>query len=325
MWRLCCVGVGGEVVDSVDVVVIGGGIVGLATAAAVLEFRQGSTVVVLEKEAQVGTHQTGRNSGVIHSGLYYEPGSQKADFCVAGARAMHEFCSRHGIEIGRIGKVVVATDRVQLGALEALEARGSANGVETERIGPRGLAEHEPHATGVAALWVPGTSIVSFGQVASALAGQVESAGGIILVGSKVTAIFRNGPLTVVRTEAGLELSTRRLVNASGLHVDRVAEMAGHQPTVRIVPFRGEYRSLLPEARSLVRGLIYPVPDPDLPFLGVHFTKMIHGGVEVGPNAVLSLSREGYRRSSMRPADLADIVRQQGFWRLARRQWRTGL
>lgn len=311
--------------DSVDVVVVGGGIVGLATAAAVLEIRRGATVVVLEKEAQVGTHQTGRNSGVIHSGLYYKPGSQKATFCVQGARQMHEFCAHHGIEISRTGKVVVATDRDQMSALTDLEARASANGIETERIGPRGLAEHEPHAAGVAALWVPGTSIVSFGQVASALAGQIESGGGTVLVGSKVTSISSSGELTVVRTEAGLELSTRRLVNASGLHVDKVAEMAGHEPAVRVVPFRGEYRALVPEARSLVRGLIYPVPDPRLPFLGVHFTRMIHGGVEVGPNAVLSLAREGYSRSSFRPADVADTLRQRGFWRLAGRHWRSGV
>jgi L-2-hydroxyglutarate oxidase LhgO len=313
------------VVDSVDVVVIGGGIIGLATAAAVLDQRPGTSVVVLEKEPQVGTHQTGRNSGVIHAGLYYAPGSLKARLCVEGGRRMHEFCDRHGIEIGHTGKVVVATEPDQIPALDELAARAAANGVQTERVGPAGLRDHEPHASGVEALWVPITAIVGFGQVAAALAGQVESTGGTVQTGSGLVEGRRDGEHTVLVTEGGHELAARRVVNAAGLHVDRVARLLGHVPEVRIVPFRGEYRALVPEARSLVRGLIYPVPDPRFPFLGVHFTRMIHGGVEVGPNAVLSTAREGYTRTTLKIGDVADTFSQPGFWKLARQHWRTGV
>lgn len=310
--------------EAVDVVVVGGGIIGLATAASILEQRPGVSVVVLEKEAQVGTHQTGRNSGVIHAGLYYAPGSLKARLCVEGGRRMHEFCDRHGIEIGHTGKVVVATETGQIPALAELARRAEANGVEVERVGPVGLREHEPHANGVEALWVSITAIVSFGQVAAALAGQIEATGGTVQTGSPVVAARHEGGRTIIATEGGHELAASRVVNAAGLHVDRVAELLGHTPEVRIVPFRGEYRALVPEARSLVNGLIYPVPDPRFPFLGVHFTRMIHGGVEVGPNAVLSGAREGYTRTTVRPADLADTFSQRGFWKLARRHWKTG-
>jgi len=312
-------------VERVDVVIVGGGIVGLATAKSILEQRPGASVVVLEKESHVGTHQTGRNSGVIHAGLYYQPGSLKAELCVDGGRRMHEFCEEHGIEIGHTGKVVVATDTDQIPALEELAARAAANGVETQRVGPDGLRDHEPHANGVEALWVPITAIVSFGQVAAALAGQLEAEGGRVQTDSAVIGAHRESGRTVIETEAGHELAADRVVNAAGLHVDRVAELLGHTPAVRIVPFRGEYRALVTEARSLVRGLIYPVPDPRFPFLGVHFTRMIHGGVEVGPNAVLSTAREGYTRTNVSAADLADTFKQAGFWKLARQHWKTGV
>lgn len=311
-------------VGTLDLAVVGGGIIGLATASAYLDRRPGASVMVLEKEAEVGTHQTGRNSGVIHAGLYYAPGSLKARLCVDGGRRLHEFCDEHGIEIGHTGKVVVATESDQVPALDELGRRAAANGVETERIGPAGIRDHEPHANGIAALWVPITAIVSFGEVAAALAKVVESKGGSVRCGVAVSGSSVAGGQTTITTEQGLEVVARRIVNATGLHVDRVARLLGHTPQVRIIPFRGEYRALVPEARPLVRGLIYPVPDPRFPFLGVHFTRMIHGGVEVGPNAVLSLAREGYTRTTLRAADIVDTLRHPGFWQLAKSYWRTG-
>lgn len=307
-----------------QVVVVGGGIVGLATALACGERFPSVRPLVIEKESEIAQHQTGHNSGVIHSGLYYRPGSLKARMTVAGARRMVEFCQRHGIAHDVCGKVVVAVEAVEVPRLEELHRRGQANGVEAELIGPERLREIEPHAAGVKALHVPATGIVDYGAVARRYAELIRERGGEIRTGTRVVAIVRDGPGWVLETTTG-SLRARNLVNCAGLHSDRVARLAGFEPALRIVPFRGEYYSLVRGRESLVRALIYPVPDPAFPFLGVHFTRMIHGGVEAGPNAVLSLKREGYRKTDFNLRDAWEAVTFVGFLRLAARYWRTGV
>jgi L-2-hydroxyglutarate oxidase len=277
------------------IAIVGGGIVGLATAYALRDLRP----VVFEKERRVGLHQTGHNSGVIHSGIYYKPGSHKARLCVEGARLMREFCRDQGIPHEICGKVIVATEAAELPRLEELERRAVANGVAVERIGPERLREIEPHARGIAALQVPGTGIVDYAAVARKLAESVE---------------VRTG----VRVESVRQLGAKLVINCAGLHSDRLA-----RSRIRIVPFRGEYYEL--RRTSLVRGLIYPVPDPAFPFLGVHFTRMVGGGVEAGPNAVLAFKREGYRWSDFSLRDTLETLAYPGFRRLARRHWRMGL
>ena len=308
----------------VDVAVIGGGIVGVATAMAVLGKSRVSLTIV-EKEARLAAHQTGHNSGVIHSGLYYKPGSLKARNCTAGRELLLRFCAQHGIPAERCGKVVVATGPEQLPALAELRRRGEANGL----VGLRSLAaeeirELEPHAAGIAGLFVPQTGIVDYARVTEAYAEVVRQRGGDVLLSAPVRAIVRDGAGTVLVTNAG-EVRCRFLVNCAGLHSDRVARLAGVDPGILIVPFRGEYYELTPDRRELVRNLIYPVPDPEFPFLGVHFTRMIGGGVEAGPNAVLAFKREGYARSSFSPRDALETATAPGFWRLARSYWRMGL
>jgi L-2-hydroxyglutarate oxidase LhgO len=310
--------------SNADVVVVGGGIVGLSTAMALLGGDPPLRPLVLEKEPDVGRHQTGHNSGVIHSGLYYKPGSFKARFCVEGARRMIAFAREYGVPHEICGKVVVATEAAELPRLEELHRRAVANGVPgVEMIGPERLREIEPHAAGLKALVVPGTGIIDFVAVARRYAEIIRSGGGEVRTGTRVLGLVRDGHDWRVQTDRG-EVRAPRLVNCAGLYSDRIARLAGAKPRVRIVPFRGEYYTLRPERHHLVRALIYPVPDPAFPFLGVHFTRMVGGGVEAGPNAVLSLRREGYRKTDFHPGEAWDTLSFRGFWSLAARYWRTG-
>jgi (S)-2-hydroxyglutarate dehydrogenase len=307
-----------------DLVIIGAGIVGLATALEAIKRSPGIRLAVLEKENRVAAHQTGHNSGVIHSGLYYRPGSLKAKLCVEGAQAMVRFCREHDLPHNICGKVVVATSAAEIPALEELHRRGTANGVPgLEMIGPDRLKEIEPHAAGIRALWVPTTGITDFAAVARKYVELIEAAGGKVLVAAKVVGI-RRAEGTVVETRAGA-FQAKTVVNCAGLYSDRIALMAGADPGVRIIPFRGEYYQLVESSRDLVRGLIYPVPDPALPFLGVHFTLRVEGSVEAGPNAVLALRREGYRKTDFSAGELASALMFPGFWKMAKRLWRNGM
>jgi len=308
-------------VPSYDVAVIGAGIIGLATARAVADRHPGTSVAVLDKEPEVGAHQTGHNSGVLHSGLYYRPGSLKARLCAQGRRSMVALCEREGLPFVRCGKLVVATRPSEAAALDELERRAAANGLtDVRRLDAGGMASVEPNARGVAALHVPETGIVDFGAVAGYLA---RSLAGGVLIGHRVEAIRMSGSHVDIGTSAGV-IRTRVLVNCAGLQSDRVAEMTGIEPPLRIVPFRGQYYTLGTEAAGLVRALLYPVPDPELPFLGVHFARRIDGTVEVGPNAVLALGREHYRGSRPSLRDLSGTLTYPGFLRVAGRHWRTG-
>lgn len=306
-----------------DVAVVGGGIVGLATAHALLAKRPALRLAVLEKEAQLGQHQSGHNSGVIHSGIYYRPGSLKAKLCVAGAQRMAAFCEAHGIRWERPGKLIVATEPRELPALEELQRRAAANGVPgVRRLGPKELRDIEPEVRGIAGLHAPSTGIADYPGVVRALAAQVMGAGGEVLTGQAVRRIHgRAEGLTLETGERAVQ--ARLLVNCAGLHADRVARLAGAQPDVQIVPFRGEYYRVRPERCHLVRALVYPVPDPAFPFLGVHFTRTVDGGLEAGPNAVLAFAREGYGWQRVHLGELWETVRFPGLWRLARRYWRT--
>ena len=307
-----------------DFVVVGGGIVGLSTARALLERHPGARLVVLEKEGGWARHQTGHNSGVIHSGIYYKPGSLKARFCREGAKALVEFCQERGIEYEICGKVIVATEPGELPLLENLRERGLKNGLEVEKLDPQGLKEAEPHASGLAALRVPSTGIVDYKRVAAEFAAMVEEGGGELRKGTEVQQVSERGREVLVQTSRGT-CTARSLVNCAGLHSDRVARLCGVDPGTRIVPFRGEYYELRRERRHLVKNLIYPVPDPNFPFLGVHFTRSIDGMVEAGPNAVLGLAREGYRKADFVLKDFVEALSYPALWRLARANWRTGL
>ncbi len=307
-----------------DVAVIGGGIVGLAAARALQHRVPGKSVAVLEAEDALAAHQTGHNSGVIHSGLYYKPGSLKAANCVRGRTWLYEYCREKQIPHDRCGKVVVAVNEAQVPALDELERRGRANGLEgIRRLPPEGLREYEPHVQGVDGLFVPHTGIVDFAAVARAYGEDIEAAGGAILRGFRVDGLRRDGDRTVI-TAGEREQRARFVVNCAGLHSDRVARLAGIAPAIRIIPFRGEYMKLSERGAGLVRNLIYPVPDPRFPFLGVHFTRMIQGGVEAGPNAVLAFAREGYRHRDIRLRDIGGMMSYRGFWRMAGRYWRQG-
>ncbi|MEV1025551.1 L-2-hydroxyglutarate oxidase [Streptomyces sp. NPDC050264] len=303
-----------------DVLVIGGGIVGLATAYAVSRAAPGTRVVVLEKESGPARHQTGRNSGVIHSGIYYRPGSLKARFAVRGAAEMVKFCAEYGIAHAVTGKLIVATERDELPRLHALVQRGRENGIAVRELGPTQIQEYEPEVRGLAAIHVASTGIADYRAVAEHLA---ETSGADIRYGADVVQIDRRPDRGVaVRTAAGSVVRARVLVNCAGLRCDQIARLAGDDPRMRIVPFRGEYFDLArPE---LVRGLVYPVPDPAFPFLGVHLTRGIEGSVHVGPNAVPALAREGYGWGVVRPRELAGTLAWPGSWRVARRHWRYG-
>ncbi|MFI8967103.1 L-2-hydroxyglutarate oxidase [Streptomyces sp. NPDC053493] len=302
-----------------DVLVIGGGIVGLSTAYAITRAAPGTRVTVLEKEHAPARHQTGRNSGVIHSGIYYRPGSLKARFAVEGAAEMVKFCAEYGIPHEVTGKLIVATGREELPRLHALVQRGRENGIPVRELGPAQISEYEPRVRGLAAIHVGTTGIVDYAAVAAKLA---EASGARILYGSAVTAVDRRPWGVAVRTAAGRVVRGKVLVNCAGLHCDQVAWLAGDDPEMRIVPFRGEYYELADP--SLVRGLVYPVPDPAFPFLGVHLTRGIDGGVHVGPNAVPALAREGYGWSVVRPRELAGTLAWPGSWAIARAHWRYG-
>jgi len=310
--------------SSFDLIIVGAGIIGLSTAMEVMLRFPALRTAVLEKEERVAAHQSGHNSGEIHSGIYYRPGSMKARLCVEGARQMLAFCREHGIPHDLPGKVVVATEEREISALEELMRRGNANGVKgLEMIGPERLRELEPHASGIRALHVPGTGITDFAAVARQYAEIVTAAGGIVLTGTEVRGIARRRGELILQTTRG-DYAARFLINCAGLYSDRISRMAGAETDVRIVPFRGEYYEVTPARRSLVRGLIYPVPDPALPFLGAHFTRRLNGSVEAGPNAVLALRREGYRRTDVSIGELAEAMTFGGFWRMTRKFWRVG-
>jgi L-2-hydroxyglutarate oxidase len=307
-----------------DVAVVGGGLVGLATAMA-LGGPGDLSVAVLEAEDRLAFHQSGHNSGVIHSGLYYKPGSLKATLSTEGMRALYRFCEEEGIAHEQCGKLVVAIREDEIPRLDELERRGRANGLSgVRRLRREEIPEREPHAAGVAGLYVPETGIVDYPAVARAYARRIEAGGGQVLTGARVKGIRRDGPGLVAETTRGA-VACSFLVNCGGLQSDRVARLCGIDPPARIIPFRGEYYDLIPERRSLVRGLIYPVPDPRFPFLGVHLTRRVDGTVEAGPNAVLAWRREGYRKGSFSPQDAGSILGWPGFWKMASHYWKTAV
>ena len=308
-----------------DVVVVGGGIIGLATAYQLLTARPDLRIAVLEKEADLATHQSGHNSGVLHAGLYYAPGSLKARLCREGKALIEEFAARHGIPFERCGKLVVALDEGELARLAALRERAIANRVPgLEEVGPDRIVEIEPEAAGIRGLWSPETGIIDFRRVALAIAGELRDRGATIHPGRAATGFEERGTEAVVTTTRG-DILARQVIACAGLQADRVARLSDAPDDPRIVPFRGDYYTLQPSARGMVRGLIYPVPDPRFPFLGVHFTKRIDGAVWAGPNAVLAFAREGYRRRDLRPLELASTLAYPGFIRLAGRHLRTGV
>ncbi|HEX6023077.1 MAG TPA: L-2-hydroxyglutarate oxidase [Solirubrobacter sp.] len=308
-----------------DVVVVGAGILGLATARELLRRDPDTRVLVLERESSIASHQTGHNSGVIHAGIYYAPGSLKAQLCTAGREALYEYCDEHGIPYERCGKLIIALDEPELPKLDELERRGRENGVPgLVRLDAAGLREIEPHAVGVAALHSPSTGIVDFAAVARAMAAEIQAAGATIQTGVAVRRLSRNGGATIVETSAG-PIPTEKAVACAGLWSDRLAEASGESDDPRIVPFRGGYLKLKPSARHLVRSLIYPVPDPSLPFLGVHLTKTISGDIWLGPTALLAPSRAAYSLRTINRRDIRSTLTWPGTWRMARRFWKTGL
>jgi L-2-hydroxyglutarate oxidase len=306
-----------------DYCVIGGGIVGLATAMQLLDAHTGATLVLLEKEAELGAHQTGHNSGVIHAGIYYPPGSLKAELCRRGTQATKDFAAEHGIPVDTCGKLLVATNPTEAARMDALYERSQRNGLDVERIDTAELRRREPHIRGVGALFVPTTGVVDFRAVATAMGDVIRAAGATIELGAEVTGITET-PDSVAVAAGDRRIRTRRLVACGGLQADRLARMAGARTDFQIVPFRGEYYRLPATRGDLIRHLIYPIPDPELPFLGVHMTRTIDGAITVGPNAVLGFAREGYRKGSFRGQDVGAYLRFPGMWRVARANVRTG-
>ncbi len=307
-----------------DIAIIGGGIVGLATAMALTK-RGVTSLIVIEAEDKLAAHQTGHNSGVIHSGLYYKPGSLKALNCVAGRLAMYQFCEEHNIAHERCGKLVVATDAQEIPLLEKLEERGRANQLHgVRRLRAEEVKEYEPYVAGVAGLLVPETGIVDYKQVAQKYAQLIQQAGGTIQTKTRLLGCHVEANELRLSTSQG-DIQCRYLINCGGLQSDRIARLCGVEPGLQIIPFRGEYYELIPERQNLVKNLIYPVPDPRFPFLGVHFTRMIHGGVEAGPNAVLAFKREGYNKSSFSLTDAWQFATYRGFWQMASKHWRMSL
>ncbi len=311
-----------------DFCVVGGGIVGLATALTLLQRRPGSSVVVIEKEHDVAAHQTGHNSGVIHAGIYYQPGSRKALFCKQGSEWTRRFCDDHGIGYRNTGKLIVATDDLEVERMHALHERALINELDVELIDAAELRRREPAITGKGAIFLRSTGIVDYRAVCRTMAEEVAAQGGEVRLGTPVVGIAETGSRVEVDVQNGTvreRILAERLVVCGGIQADRLAALAGLEPDFRMVPFRGEYYRLRPELNSIVNTLIYPVPDPSLPFLGVHLTLMMDGGVTIGPNAVLGFAREGYPKLSMNATDLKDMVRFGGFWKLARKQFRTGV
>jgi L-2-hydroxyglutarate oxidase len=307
-----------------DYAIVGGGIVGLATAAALIQRHPGATLILCEKEDGLGRHQTGHNSGVIHSGIYYKPGSFKARFAVEGCRLMVEFCKEHGIAHDVCGKIIVATEDSELPQIQKLLERGQANGIPVQPLSAEQIKEHEPHCAGKAGIFVPTTGIADFKAVAREYASMALAGGAVIKLGCAVTSLNFHVGQTVLTTTQG-EFAAHFLINCGGLHSDRIARMGGADPKAQIIPFRGEYYELKPDRRDLVRNLIYPVPNPDFPFLGVHFTRMTDGNIHCGPNAVLALKREGYHKTDINLRDLAQTLAYPGFWRLILPNWREGM
>ena len=308
-----------------DVIIVGGGIVGLATALKVMQQNPALKVLLIEKEKELARHQTGNNSGVIHSGLYYKPGSLKARNCIHGYNLLVDFCRKHEIPFELCGKIVVATEETELPLLQNLYDRGQQNGLTGLRmLHAEALREYEPHVNGIRGFFVPQTGIVDYKVVAEKYGEQFRILGGEIILGEKVVNVVTSRNEVAVET-TGATYRSRILINCAGLYSDKVARLASSSIDVKIIPFRGEYFKLKPEREYLVRNLIYPVPDPNFPFLGVHFTRMMRGGVEAGPNAVLAFSREGYRKSDINLAELSESLRWPGFQKVAGRYWKTGL
>ena len=306
-----------------DYAIVGGGIVGLATACELLARHPGSSLLLVEKEANWAAHQSGRNSGVIHSGIYYKPGSLKAKLGREGNRSMVAFCREHGIAHAVCGKLVVATSEDEIARLNTLGDRGRENGIDVRRVSPAEAKEMEPNIRCVAALVVPSTGIADYVAVCGRLAAIARERGGDLRLETRLLAVTHDGNTRRLRTSAG-DFECRLLVTCAGLHSDRVARLDGADPGARVIPFRGEYYELVPEKRHLVRGLVYPVPDPRFPFLGVHLTKAVDGGVHAGPNAVLAFAREGYGKLDINLRDLAEIAGYSGFWSIAGRFWKDG-
>ncbi|GAB4376261.1 MAG: L-2-hydroxyglutarate oxidase [Calditrichia bacterium] len=307
-----------------DVAIIGGGIVGTATAMALAK-EKNISIIILEAESKLAAHQTGNNSGVIHSGLYYKPGSLKAKNCVSGRKAMYKFCQEHDIPHEQCGKVVVATHESEIPRLDNLEQRGRENGlVGLRRLKPEEIKEYEPHVQGIDGLLVPETGIVDFVRVTEKFAEIVQEKGGEVRLNCRVIGCRRETGGLVLETTQG-EIHTKNLVNCAGLQSDRVAKLCGVEPGLKIIPFRGEYYKLVPEKEYLVKNLIYPVPDPQFPFLGVHFTRMIHGGVEAGPNAVFAYKREGYKKSQISLKDTLETITYSGFFHMIKKHWKMGI
>jgi L-2-hydroxyglutarate oxidase len=307
-----------------DFAIVGGGIVGLSTGMSLVQRYPNARIVVLEKESRWAFHQTGNNSGVIHSGIYYKPGSFKAKFCREGSRSMVQFCQKHGIDYEVCGKVIVATKPNELLQLENLYKRGLENGLSVTKISAEEVKEIEPHVHCLAGIQVPTTGIVDYKQVGQKYAELIESQGGELRLNTKVEKISETDKGQVLETNNGT-FETRFLINCAGLHSDRIAKLGQVNPQAKIVPFRGEYYELIPEKRYLVKTLIYPVPNPDFPFLGVHFTRMIDGSVHAGPNAVLSMKREGYKKTDFDLRDFAEVMTYPGFWKLAAKHADEGI
>jgi len=307
------------------IAIIGGGIVGLATGLELMRRFPGLPLTIVEKESAVARHQSSHNSGVIHSGIYYKPGSLKARLCVEGVELLLSFCQKHDINYQACGKVIVATESSELPQLDELYRRGNGNGLTGLRmLGPEEIREIEPYATGLRGIHVPGAAIVDYGSVARKYADLIASRGGTLLLSHEVTALRRSGPHTIIETTSG-PVQAAFVVNCAGLQSDRIARMAKCNLDLKIIPFRGEYYDIVPAKHHLVRGLIYPVPDPRFPFLGVHFTRRIGGGVEAGPNAVLALKREGYSKTSFNLRDVAEYATFSGFWRMTSKHWRLSV
>ncbi len=308
-----------------DVAIIGAGIIGLSTGMHLLEKHPNLKVAIIEKDEHEATQQTGHNSGVIHSGIYYKPGSLKAAFCVEGRASMTRFCEENEIPVWTCGKLITATREEELPRLDALMERGTANKVEgLQIVDPEQIKDIEPHVKAIRALWAPGTGIVDYRKVAAAYVDRVKVRGGDIHFNSELKSVKRSGSTTVLETKSG-SYEAKNVINCAGLHSDLVAEMMGADPGVRIVPFRGEYYTLRKDKEHMVKGLIYPVPDPAFPFLGVHLTQTMKGWVEAGPNAVLATKREGYRKRDFSPADMIRTFAWPGFWKMSVREWKTGL